>query len=104
MTIRQICTLPFLQQLPILPLPLFSYYPVCLLHNALHGVEYVLIAGTAAEMPGYQLFQLLPVVPLSCAHNLHGRHDKTGGAESSLHGRLFYEGFLDGTQFTVGTL
>ena len=104
MTIRQICTLPFLQQLPILPLPLFSYYPVCLLHNALHGVQDIFIPCTPAQVPGDQFAQLIPVVALSGAHDFHRGHNQARRAEAALDRRFLDKRLLDGAQFAVWSL
>ena len=95
---------PFLQQLPILPLPLFSYYPVCLLHNALHGVENVFIPRASAQVAGYQLAQLIAVIPLSGTYDLHRCHDQSRRTETALNCRLLYKCLLDSAQLAVWPL
>lgn len=50
---------------------LFPDHLICFLHNPFHCIEDVLISGAPAQMAGNQFAQFLPVVPLSCAYNLH---------------------------------
>ena len=67
-------------------------------HDALHGVQDILIAGAAAQVAGDELAQLIPVVLFVGAHDLHGGHDEAGSAEAALDGGLLDKGGLDGGQ------
>ena len=74
-----------------------DWFPLIYLpHDPFHRVENVLIAGTSAQMPGYQLLKIVPVVFFSGSHNLHRAHNKAGSTEAALYGCLLDKCLLNG--------
>ena len=82
---------------------LFKVFKI-LLHRFFDCAEDVFVAGTAAQVSGDKLTQLLPCIQLSAADNFYRRQNKAGGTEAALNRRFIDKGLLYRIEFSVFTL